>query len=178
MPKEALELLEVHGRGAEDGVDGIAGGAFEPIALKPMFAFEVADGGFDRRAAFHPSPESFGRRPSAAFVDMHRPGARVIVTAIAQVDVRFWCWPGLLSDQPTHLGELLIQRVAIVGIVRQAECAEQPTAFAGGRDTRLVAKLIFFPGFALGDAADLGFMHAVDFVFVGRLLGVDAPGGG
>lgn len=177
-PKEALELLEVHGCGAEEGVDGIAGGAFEPVALKPMFALEVSDGGFDRRAAFHPTPECFGRRSSAAFVAMHRLRAGVIVTAIAHADVRFPGWFGFSSDQPAHLGELLLQRVPVVGIVRQAEGAGQPTALAGGRDARLVAKLIFFPGLALGDTADLGFMHAVDFVFVGRLLGVDAPGGG
>ncbi len=178
MPKEASELLEVHGGGTEDGVDGIAGGAFEPVAIKPMFAFEVADGGFDRRAAFHPTPKCFGRRASAAFVDMHGLGSGMIVSAVAHVDMRFRCGRGFLSDQPTHLDELLIQRVAIVGIVRQAEGAEQPTPFAGGRDTRLVAKLIFFTGLALGDAADLRFMHALDFVFVGRLLRVDAPGRG
>src|ERR1019366_6700633 len=52
MPKEALELLEVHGGGAEDGVDGIAGSAFEPVAFESVFGLEVADGRLDGGAAF------------------------------------------------------------------------------------------------------------------------------
>ena len=59
MPKEALELLEVHGGGAEDGVDGVADGSFEPVTFEPVFGLEVADGGFDGGAAFHPTPEGF-----------------------------------------------------------------------------------------------------------------------
>lgn len=178
MPKEALELLKVHGGGAEDGVDRVTGGAFEPIALEPMLALEVADGGFDCGAAFHPTPERLRGRAPAALVDMHRLRAAVIVAAIAHVDMRFRRSRASLANEPTHLRELLIEGVPVVRIARLAQRAEQPPAPAGRRDTRLVTKLVFFPGLALGDAADLGFMHAVDFVFVGGLLRVDALRGG
>jgi len=47
----------VHGGGAEDGVDGITERAFEAVAFEAVFALEVADGGFDCGAAFHPTPE-------------------------------------------------------------------------------------------------------------------------
>ena len=70
--------------------------------------------------------------------------------------------------------ELFVEGVAVVGIARPAHGAEQPTAFARGCDARLVAKPIFFAGLALGDAANLRFMHAVDLVFVGGLLRMDA----
>ena len=79
MPKEALELLEVHCGRTEDRVDRVPDTAFESIAFEPVLALEVSDGRFDRRAAFHPTPECFGRRPTATFIDLHglRPGVIV-----------------------------------------------------------------------------------------------------
>jgi len=55
-PGEALELLEVHSGGAQDGVDGIANRAFEPVSLEAMFAFHVSNGGLDCCSPFHPTP--------------------------------------------------------------------------------------------------------------------------
>ena len=55
-PGEALELLEVHSGGAQDGVDGISDGAFEPIAFESMLALQVPYGGLDRCSPFHPTP--------------------------------------------------------------------------------------------------------------------------
>jgi hypothetical protein len=64
--------------------------------------------------------------------------------------------------------------VAIVGIGGKAFGADQPSAPAGNRHTYFVAELIRLARLALGDALDLGFMYAVDLVFVVPLLGMDA----
>jgi len=110
-PKSSEELVQVHGGGAEDGVDGITGGPLEAVALHTVLTFEVADGGLDGGAAFHPSPETFGRRAPATFVHMDCFDSLVIMSPIAHVDM------GLLhfgSDAPTHLRELPVQRVPVV----------------------------------------------------------------
>ena len=58
-PKSSEELLEVHGCGGQDGVDRIAGNALQPVALQPVFVFQMSDAWFDRGTAFHPSPQRF-----------------------------------------------------------------------------------------------------------------------
>jgi hypothetical protein len=52
---EALELLEVHSGGAQDGAYGITERAFESVSFEAMFTFHVSDGRFDCGAPFHPS---------------------------------------------------------------------------------------------------------------------------
>ncbi len=50
--KESQELSEVDSGGAQGGVDGVAGLALVMVAAHAVGGFQVADDGFDGRAAF------------------------------------------------------------------------------------------------------------------------------
>jgi len=71
-PKSSQELMEVHRRGTQDGIERIAGNTLQPIALQPVFRLQMSDAGLDRGAPFHPSPERSRRPASASLVHMHR----------------------------------------------------------------------------------------------------------
>ena len=86
-PKSSQELMEIHRRSTQDGIERIAGNTFEPIALQAVFGLEMSDAGFDGGATLHPSPECSRCSASFPFVHMHRCLAGVIVAAIAHVHV-------------------------------------------------------------------------------------------
>ena len=73
--------MEVHRRGAQDGIERIAGNALQAVALQPVFRFEMSDAGLDRGATFHPSPQRPRRPASSSLIHMHRRSARVVVAA-------------------------------------------------------------------------------------------------
>src|SRR5208282_1754225 len=67
-PKSSEELVEVHRRGTQDGIERIAGNTLQPIVLQPVFRLQMSDAWLDRGAAFHPSPECSGRPASSSLV--------------------------------------------------------------------------------------------------------------
>ncbi len=56
VQKESQQLSQVESGGAQGGVDGVAGLALVVVAVHTVVGFEVADDGFDGRAAFQPFP--------------------------------------------------------------------------------------------------------------------------
>jgi len=162
-PKSSEELVEVHRRGTQDGIERIAGNALQPVALQAVFVLQMPDAGFDGGAAFHPSPERLRRPASSSFVHMHGGLARVIVAAIAHVHMHF---AGSLPDHALDLLHLRGQRVAIVGVSRKTPGADEPSATTRDRDTGLVAEFVRLAGLALGDAFNLGFMHTVEPIWL------------
>jgi hypothetical protein len=67
--------------------------------------------------------------------------------------------------------EMAGRRADIEGVHdASSRCSDQPSAFAGRRDTHLLAKLIFASRLALGDARHLGFVHTVNLFRVPALL--------
>jgi len=117
--------MEVHRRGRENRIDRIAGNALQAIALQPVFVLQMSDAGFDRRAAFHPSPECARRSASLPLVDMHSNFAVIFMAAIAHIHVRFTYFA---ANQVIHLPHLRAERVAIIGIARETLRAHQPSA--------------------------------------------------
>ena len=146
-PKSSEELVEVHCRGRQHCVDRVACNALQPVALQTVFQLQMSDARFDCGAAFHPSPQRPWRSASSSFVHMHGCLAFVIVAAIAHVHVRF---ADLVGGQALDLLHLRSQRVAVVGVSREALRADQPSAAAGDRHTDLVAEFVLLAGFALG----------------------------
>ena len=96
--KEAEELLDVHGSGTEQGIDGIALRAFESIALQSVFSLEVSDGRFDDGAAFHPLPNSLWDRAPAAFIDDACLRALMIVAPVTPMST----WPSFTACVVTN----------------------------------------------------------------------------
>lgn len=77
--------MEVHSGRTEDGVDLIAIGAFEPISVHAVFAFQVADARFDGGPTFHPTPKRSCRSSASALVHMNVDFSLVAVPSIAHV---------------------------------------------------------------------------------------------
>jgi len=169
-PKSSQELLEVHRRGAQDGIDRIAGNTLQAVALQPMFHFEMSDAGFDCCATFHPSPQRPRRPPSAPLIHMHPRSARVIVAAIAHVHMHL---ADPLPDHALDLLDLLGQRVAVIRISGKTLCSDEPSATTAHRNTHLVAKLVLLARLAFCDALDFRLMDRVDLVLIVPLLRMD-----
>jgi len=55
-PKSSQELIEVHRRGTQDGIDRIAGNALQAVTFQPVFRLQMSDAEFDRGTPFYPSP--------------------------------------------------------------------------------------------------------------------------
>ena len=66
--------------------------------------------------------------------------------------------------------------MSIVGISRQCQGSENNPAVTGSEDRDLGPEFVRFMGFAFGNAADMGFVKAIDFMFIGFVLKEDAPG--
>jgi len=81
-PKSSKELLEVHRRGAQNGIQRIAGNALQAVAIQPVFRLQMPDAGFDRRAPLHPSPQLPRCPTSLPPVHAHSYRAFIIVAAI------------------------------------------------------------------------------------------------
>lgn len=62
----------------------------------------------------------------------------------------------------------------VIGIIVDGHCPDKPSATAGSCNTDLAAELIALMGFALTDAFHMGFMGAVNFLFIMLLLFEDA----
>ena len=54
--------------------------------------------------------------------------------------------------------------------------SENNPAVKGSGDRDLGPEFVWFMGFAFGNAADMGFVKAVDFMFIGFVLKDDTPG--
>ena len=87
-PKSSQELLKVHRRCAQDGIQRISANAFQAVALQPVFRLQMSDAGFDRRAPLHPSPQRTRRSPSLPLVHAHSYFTFIIVAAIPHVHIR------------------------------------------------------------------------------------------
>ena len=67
--------------------------------------------------------------------------------------------------------------MSIVGISRQCQGSENNPAVTGsGGDRDLGSEFIGFMGFAFGNAADMRFVKAIDFMLIRFVLKEDAPG--
>ena len=66
--------------------------------------------------------------------------------------------------------------MSIVGISGQCQGSENNPAVTGSGDRDLAPEFVRFMGFAFGNAADMGFVKAIDFMFIGFVLKEDAPG--
>ena len=66
--------------------------------------------------------------------------------------------------------------MSIVGISRQCQGSENNPAVTGSGDRDFAPEFVGFMGFAYGNAADMGFVKAIDFMFIGFVLKEDAPG--
>ena len=66
--------------------------------------------------------------------------------------------------------------MTIVWISRQCQCSKDDPAVMGTGDRDLAPEFVGFMGFAFGNAADMRFVKAIDFMFIGFVLKEDAPG--
>src|ERR1035437_3515030 len=87
-PKSSQELLEVHCRGAQNGIERVSGNALQAIALQPVFRLQMSDAGFYRRAPFHPSPQRPRRSTPLPLVHSHSYSTFIIVAAITHIHIR------------------------------------------------------------------------------------------
>ena len=66
--------------------------------------------------------------------------------------------------------------MTIIGISRQCQDSKDDPAVTGSGDRDLGPEFVGFMGFAFSNAADMGFVKAIDFMFIGFVLKEDAPG--
>ena len=66
--------------------------------------------------------------------------------------------------------------MAIVGISRQCQGSQNNSTVTGSGDRDLAAEFKRLMGFAFENTTDMGFMKAIDFMFIGFFLKQDAPG--
>ena len=92
--------MEVHRRGAQDGIERIARNAFQAVALQPMFRLQMSDAWFDCGTAFHPSPERARRPAPSSLVHAHSYTTFIIVAAITHVYI---CLTYLVANQVINL---------------------------------------------------------------------------
>lgn len=146
--------------GDEDGVDGIAIGAFEMVPLEQAVRLGVADDRFDGVSPSQLAPAS-GRCDAAGMADVDFGLALMLVAPVAAIDVSA---ADRDTGNPLDLGDLAGERVPVVGIARQGVHAEDELAAPGSRvdhrDRGLDAKLVPRARLALGDALDLGAWRA------------------
>ena len=125
----------------QDGVDRVAFGAGEAVSFKQPIAFGVTDDRFNSAA----SPQfPFDRRRSAAGtlgdVDI---GGGETVSAVSFVDIDAGDRD---AGQPFDLGDLVLQRMAVIGQSGSGADAEDELAAVGARigdgDGRFDAKFI------------------------------------
>ena len=66
--------------------------------------------------------------------------------------------------------------MAIVGISRQCQGSQNNSTVTGSGDRDFAAEFKRFMGFAFGNTTDMGFVKAINFMFIGFVLKQDAPG--
>ena len=66
--------------------------------------------------------------------------------------------------------------MAIVGISRHCQGSQNNSTVAGSGDRDFAAEFKRFMGFAFGNTTDMGFVKAINFMFIGFVLKQDAPG--
>jgi len=69
-----------------------------------------------------------------------------------------------------------LNHVAIVGISRQCQGSQNDSTVTGYGDRDFAAEFKRFMGFAFGNTTDMGFVKAINFMFIGFVLKQDAPG--
>ncbi len=116
-PQPGEEKAEVASGGGKDGVDRIALGSGQVIALRAMLVLDVADERFDRGAAAH---LGFDGRRQAAFlacgVDSGLVGVWRIVVAIPGVNEKT---VDAIADHGFDFRDHGRQRVPVIGFPRQ-----------------------------------------------------------
>ena len=65
--------------------------------------------------------------------------------------------------------------MTIVRISRQCQGYENNPAVTVSGDRDLAPEFVRFMGFAIGNAVDMRFVKAIDFMFIGFVLKEDAP---
>ena len=116
-PQPGEEETEVVAGGGEDGVDRIALGSSQVIALHAVLILDVADERFDRGAAFHLAFDG-GRHSAflACRVDFEGMGGWRIAAAVSGIGEKTI---NIIADDLLHVRNDLCQRVAIIRIARQ-----------------------------------------------------------
>ena len=61
--------MEVHPKGAQDGIESITLNPTQAVAVHSMLSFQMSDLRLDRRSPFRQPPKPFGGSPSVAFVN-------------------------------------------------------------------------------------------------------------
>ena len=111
----------------EDGVDGVASGAGEAVAFEQAVGLGVADDRLDRGPSAQLAFD--GRRALARALRDVDFGRRKPVAAIAFVDIDAG---HLLAREALDLGDLVFERVAVVGKTGHGLDAEHELAAGGG----------------------------------------------
>ena len=124
--------------------------AFEPVSLLGGQALELA-----------PVDDL-----NARVVRIHAPEAQVY-------DHLLGLGPSVLG-QDGGLLQLLVQRVAVVWVAREAARSHHQALFVRDSDTDLHAELVRFPGLAFADAFHLGGVQGIQLVLVLGPLAADA----
>ena len=78
----------------------------------------------------------------------------------------------LFSNDFFDLLKGVLNRVAIVGISRQCQGSQNNSTVTGyrDRDRDFAAEFKRFMGFAFGNTTDMGFVKAINFMFIGFVL--------
>jgi hypothetical protein len=159
----------------QDGVDRVAFGAGEAVAIEKPVAFCVTDDRFNGAAS--PQLPLDCRRSAAGTLGDVDSGGGETVSAVSFVDIDAG---DRHAGQPFDLGDLLLQRVAVVREPRKGLDSKHELTAVGARigdgDGRFDAKFIARARLALGDAFDLRRMQGVDLVLVVGLSGILCAG--
>lgn len=71
---------------------------------------------------------------------------------------------GTLVSEDRDLTQCFLEAVTVVWVARKAAHADRKAFFQRGGNADLATELIAQPGFAFGDAIDLGLMRGIDLV--------------
>ena len=92
------------------------------------------------------------------------------VTPVCDEDFR------LFSNESFDLLKGGLNCVSIIWISRQCQGSQNNSTVTGYGDQDFAADLKGFMGFAFGNTTDMGFVKAINFMFIGFVLKQDAPG--
>ena len=150
--------------------------ALEPAALHAVIVLGMPDGRLDRLTPLQPTPLAARERAALAAMDQCYPANVGIRPPVAQVDDGRVRLDAQVLQQDGGLLQLLGQRVAVVGVARQAARTDHQALLGRDGHADLHAELVGLAGLALADALDLRRMQRVQLVLVLGALRADALG--
>lgn len=142
---------------------------FERASTHAAVIFHMTNHRFDGLAPLHPAPLRPGQL--LGLVAMKHFDAFDRPSAIAQVDDRHL---GLALRQDLDLFQLLCQRIAVIGIAREASGTDDQAWFCRDIQAHLDAEFVMVSRLALADALDFGRVQRILLLLVLRALPMQA----